>query len=404
MDISNSLRGKLNIWNLILMLLFLFAIDFLDKSGIIISIACLLCVIFDGSWQVPKSIGVLVVFGISYIFSLMLYESLTIDIVMKFLFLPAMTYYLGYCYGKRAENIGDVYKYALIIVVGFFIHSLLNFTSYLRVNGINFNANYRWANEFWRNGTPISVILNSLYSAPMAFWCTSVLISKKEKWIKLVAGICLGIIFFSMMLYQNRTTILAALIVVVIAAIKSWKNGFSLSALFTSMIIIAGLVGIWTFDLFGVRSFFVSTSIYNRLSGVANADRFQIWLSFFEGNPLLYPLGGRKVTLFLNKPYVHNMWLDTWWRVGILPFTCLVYMTIHSAKTMLQLSRLCSSDSQLQVSILNGMMLGLFINFLVEPVLEANPFIFYIPLLITGAAQGILRNIKYVSASEPTSM
>lgn len=404
MNVNESSRGKQSFWNLILVLLFLFAIDFLDKSGIIISIACLLCIVFAGSRQVPLSIGILVLFGISYVFSLMLYENLSLDIVMKFLFLPAMTYYLGYCYGKKTGNIGDVYKYALIIVAGFFMHSLLNFTSYLRVNGINFNANYRWANEFWRDGTPISVILNSLYSAPMAFWCTSVLITKKEKWKKMIAAICLGIIFFSMMLYQNRTTILAVLIVVMIAVAKSWKNGFNMSALIISVIIIVGLVGVWTFDLFGVRSFFVSTNIYNRLSGIANADRFQIWLSFLKGNPLLYPLGGRKVALYLNKPYVHNMWLDTWWRVGIIPFACLVYMTIHSTKTMLELSKLCSPDSRLHVSILNWMLLGLFINFLVEPVLEANPFIFYIPLLITGAAKGILCNVKNATACEPSSI
>lgn len=404
MNVNESSRGKQSFWNLILVLLFLFAIDFLDKSGIIISIACLLCIVFAGSRQVPLSIGILVLFGISYVFSLMLYENLSLDIVMKFLFLPAMTYYLGYCYGKKTGNIGDVYKYALIIVAGFFMHSLLNFTSYLRVNGINFNANYRWANEFWRDGTPISVILNSLYSAPMAFWCTSVLITKKEKWKKMIAAICLGIIFFSMMLYQNRTTILAVLIVVMIAVAKSWKNGFNMSALIISVIIIVGLVGVWTFDLFGVRSFFVSTNIYNRLSGIANADRFQIWLSFLKGNPLLYPLGGRKVALYLNKPYVHNMWLDTWWRVGIIPFACLVYMTIHSTKTMLELSKLCSPDSRLHVSILNWMLLGLFINFLVEPVLEANPFIFYIPLLITGAAKGILCNVMNATACEPSSI
>ena len=387
MNVSEQKNKKISVWGIILLLVFFFAVDLFDKSGVIISVACLLCIMFSGVRRVPKTIVVLLVFGLTYIIPLAIFETVSFDSVLKYMALPSLTYYLGYCYGKKKNDADGVYSFMIIIISGFFLHSLLNLGSYLRASGMDFNVNYRWASEFWRGGEEISVILNSLYSAPMAFLCTGILITKNEKWKKIVALMCLGVIVFSMMLYQNRTTILVIAIIIVVAVILSWRKGVRLSTVMLIVGLSISLIAVWVFNFFGVRSFVEGTTIYYRLSSTADADRFQIWWSFIKGNPILTPFGGRKIALYMDKPYVHNMWLDTWWRVGLIPFLCLVYTTWDSYVVMREYTKQ-EQQKKNKVYVINWTLLGLLINFMVEPVLEANPFIFYIPLLIVGAARG----------------
>ena len=387
MVLSKHKNVKISLWGLIIFLVFLYALDLFDKSGVIISVACLLCVLFSGVRKVPKTIIVLAVFGITYSISLMIFETISFDAVLKYMVLPSLTYYLGYCYGKKKKNVDSVYSFMIVIISGFFLHSLLNLGMYLRASGLNFNVSYRWASEFWRGGAEISVILNSLYSAPMAFLCTGILVTKNDKWKKALALVCLGTIVFAMMLYQNRTTILVVAIIIAVAIIRSGRKGVNMSALIICIAVSILLIAIWVFNMFGVRSFVEGTTIYYRLSNTSEADRFKIWWSFISGNPVLTPLGGKKIALFMDKPYVHNMWLDTWWRVGIIPFLCLVYTTWDSYVVMRDYS-VSEREKKNKIAVINWTLFGLFINFLVEPVLEANPFIFYIPLLIVGAARG----------------
>lgn len=393
MDLTEAKKGRVSVWGLIVLLVFLYAVDLFDKAGIIISVACLLCILFSGTKRVPKAMVVLMAFGVSYTVSLIIFESVSFDSILKYMFLPSLTYYLGFSYGKKKGDVDSVYKFMVIILCGFFAHSLLNLGSYLKAGGLDFNVNYRWASEFWRGGAEISVILNSLYSAPMAYFCTGILITQNSKWKKVLAALCLGIIVFAMMLYQNRTTILVIAILVIIAIIRSWKNGLRISTLLICIGAVVALIATWSFNLFGVRSFVEGTTLYYRLSSTSDADRFQIWWSFIKGNPILSPFGGRKIALYLDKPYVHNMWLDTWWRVGIVPFICLVYITWDSFKVMHDYA-IVEQKKRNKVIVINWMLLGLMINFLVEPVLEANPFIFYIPLLIVGAARGGMQYIQ----------
>ena len=375
---------------IILLLLFLFAIDFADMSGILI--ALILIVFFflrAPELRFDRSAGILILFSCFYFGSVAFYEGLTVDTVIKFALAPWGNYVLAYTLRLRNRDI-SVTDFSTLIAFGFFLHGMLNLFAGIRVFGANLNNNFRLAYDFWQ-GRTISVTTASLYYTPFTMMSIGLIFFSKRKAIKLLSVVSVALALYASMIYQNRTLILACALVlslnVLLVTIDRdipFRKKRTVYIILASFVLAAAVA--FLTNIGGLRDTIMNSSLMNRVSS-GKQDRTTIWISFIFGEAWKYPFGGTKAVLYDNKPFVHNLWLDTFRRTGFFPFIFLILFTLLSAldtREFCRLGRLNGEDTSVFISLLGGMML----SFMVEPVIEANPYVFYLPLFVMGAVNG----------------
>lgn len=382
----------------LLSVLFLFSVDVLDKSGVLIGMAIMLFLFLHLSeLKFDGSVGILVLFSAFYFGSVAFYEGLTLDVIIKYAIAPWGSYMLSYILRLKNRAIGVV-DFAVLIAFGFFLHGMLNLYGSIQVFGSSFNNNFRQAFDFWQSRT-ISVTTASLYYTPFTMMSIGCIFWSKKNGFKLLGLVCLCLGLYASMIYQNRTLILACglivgmnVMLILIDYDVPLKKKLKVCGVLTFLLLAA--VTAFQMNVGGLRDTIMNSSLMNRMSGDGQ-DRTTIWKSFIFGEAWKYPFGGTRARLYDNKPFVHNLWLDTFRRGGFFPFVFLVWFTLLSALNTVRffsLSKLTQEDAGVLVSLLAGMML----SFMVEPVIEANPYVFYLPLLVMGAVNAHNRDTEEI--------
>lgn len=379
-----------------LLLLFLFAVDFLDLSGMLIA-GIILLFLFLRLPDIRFDTGarLLVLFSGFYFGSVAYYEGLTIDVVIKFAVAPWGCYLLGY--NLRLYNRSmSVTDYALVVAFGFFIHGMLNLVAGIQVFGASLNNNYRQAFDFWQRRT-ISVTTASLYYTPFTVMAIGAIFHSRRKLVKLISLVSVGLGLYASMIYQNRTLILAVGLVMGLNVLMVTRDGDARKKRRVYIALAAAVFAVvvaFAANLGGIRDTILNSSLFNRMSG-DKQDRTTIWLSFIFGEAWKYPFGGTRAVLYNNKPFVHNMWLDCFRRGGFFPFVFLVSFTLRSVRDALAFGRLGKLTGE-ETGVILSLLAGTALSFMVEPVIEANPYVFYLPLLVIGMVNGHNRDVKTV--------
>lgn len=379
----------------IVLILFLFSIDLFDLSGILISFGIVLLFLFCmNDINLDHNSLILMIFSISYFLSVFYYEGASFDRIIKYAICPWACYVLGYNLMRTGTEM-SVTVFSKIIFSGFFVHGFLNLIASVNHYGIDFNNPFRLAYDFWQQ-RQISVTTASLYYTPMVLMSIGILFSSSKKIKKILALFVIGIGLFATILYQNRTLILASVVVVAMSLLFILNNK-SVSRRTKNMVIasfgtiVAISIIIWITDVGGIRSLLENTAFFARLSGSngEGQDRTKIWVSFIFGDAWKYPFGGNKAVLYHNRTFVHNLWLDVYRRAGVVPFGCLCIFTISSVGTVVRFKNYSECLVNLEdYQTLALALIGVVCAFFVEPVIEANPYIFYLPILIVGAMNG----------------
>lgn len=381
---------------IVLFVLFLAAIDLLDFSGILIAMAIAVFLFLRlAELQFDADAGILVLFSAFYFGSVAFYEGMGVDTVIKFAVAPWGCYVLSYNMRLRNRAIG-VTAFTVFIAFGFFLHGMLNLSSSIKVFGSSLVNNHRWAYDFWQNRA-ITVTTASLYYTPFTVLSIGAILFSSKKLLRIFSPVAIGMALYASLLYQNRTLILACALVAGLDILllmldpyvppEKKRRVYAALTAGVLLVVIAFLANIG-----GLRDTIMGSSLMNRMSG-EKQDRTTIWFSFLFGEAWKYPFGGTKAVLYANRTYVHNTWLDTFRRAGFIPFLLLVIFTLRSVFHVMEfkrLGRLTGEDSCMIISLLAGTML----SFMVEPVIEANPYVFYLPILVMGAVNAHNQDAK----------
>ena len=393
MQLSILARNKVDISNwkikILYVLIFLFGLGFLDIRGIIVCGAFLMAFVCFPRTQIDKTMLSLLFFGVFYTLSLYMYGSITLDQIIKFLILPAGTYYIGFVIADNEPVEGTTYRLATALTLGFFIHSLLNMSSFIEVFGVDFSVPHRKTFEFWKNKEVLSVTVSNLYSAPMVGYSIGIIFAHKSVTKRIIAIVALGAVVFTMLLYQNRTTIVVIALLFALSVIFDFVKKGLRSKLFWLMLLVGVCFAIiLLYDIAGIKTFIWGTTLFDRMQGDSNSiSRFAIWVNFLSGDWWKYPFGGKGFELLGGSAkYVHNLWLDTWWNTGFIPFVFLLIFTIKLISQVISLNRDSKVVTYKNIVVMY-LLSGLLINFCVEPVLEANPFVFLVTTFLSGSMQ-----------------
>lgn len=374
-------------------LLFLFALDFLNNSGYIFLTLFLyvLCkyLIHDKRLTLNPEFIMIILFSFSYFVMYSINFSISYQSIIYYLVGPIGSYLIGRSLISKWNINKSLYKIIMIIVIGLFIHGSLNMYIKISLGTLRFPSEYLI--DFWRN-KPISRTLQGLYLTPIS--CTmfvSIFIKDKinSKYTRLF--LLFGSIFalWSTFMLANRTLIIISIMIFSISMmllLKENKKHFT-SRFFKIIVFIILIVLLFIFDVFSIKTFIFNSPLFNRLNNLNMAmletSRYERYITFLK-NFIYYPLGGKKMPIYGgNSTYVHNVWLDIYVDVGVLPFVFFVFYTMFMLRSFIKFINIKQSIflKYFALAIYGGFLL----TFFVEPVIEANPYYIMMFFIINGS-------------------
>ena len=141
-------------------------------------------------------------------------------------------------------------------------------------------------------------------------------------------------------------------------------------------------------NLWGLRSWLLSLPLTRRLLNPGEGlSRLEIWSAFFRGGRWLrFPLGGNWLTQGLPFTWFHNLWLDLYCHGGALPFLLFSAFTLLELRHSLAFFRTMKAVRwERSRNAAANLLPALLLNAMVEPVIEANVYVFLTALLFLGS-------------------
>jgi hypothetical protein len=303
---------------------------------------------------------------------------------------PILLYYFGFMVGK--EGTEKLKRNVLFIGFGGFLHGFLNIitnrdTDFLTIEGRSYNDIY---------GGNLSGTLQSLLFVVMCSLLSFLVLERENKWLKIlgIASACIAL--YGAVTNASRTLIYLTVIVFFVGMLiyqREKTNLLTGVAKTTAILMVAALIVgliIWL-DLFRVQEWFSESALGQRLSQQTDGSSVSQNARWTYASDILkllpsYPLGG------MNYPhYAHNLWVDIAKDAGIIPFAAYIVFALLSVKAgwrVLVDKKMKVLDKVFFVTVL----LGLFMVFFTEPVMEGSPITFTIFCFIVGGVSSAMQS------------
>ena len=307
---------------------------------------------------------------------------------------------LAYIIGMKTCK-GDEYHLVClieIIAVSGFFHGFLN-----AAMTTTFSISSRYVRNIWTGGITTATLQGTYFTCSIALASLWIL-GKNVK--KRIFGIVVIIItIWNCMMTASRT---AVYLIVILFAVSyflmeyhrkgsEYLVGIIVRTIIGLGVVAFGLYEAYSYNLFGIQTRMTTSFLGLRIAGISKeeaAPRSQLWLRGFN-DMLAHPFG------YAKEIYAHNMWLDFGVNGGIIPFILLVMFSIS---TMVTCIRYIKQDkvSYKTKSLIILTLIAYNINFMLEPVLDGVPFMFFMYCMICGAVQKNLYSSKYISMPNET--
>ena len=347
--------------------------------------------------EITQQAILLILFSIFYFIFFSYHNSFAYVDIIKYLFLPWASFLVGLHFIKYTIKSNALFLMIICISAGFFLHGALNVASYHFLHRVD-ERYARLAYDIWHKSYISVTVQGLLFLFPTAA-SIALLFFGNRKWI-IPALLILFISVYNAVQQAYRTfffiaglVLVGVLIYILFNANISPKRRLQIILCF--IIIFAIILIFWETDIAHLRSLLTSTRLYRRITQgdlKSAGGRIYIWKSFFE-NWLRYPFGSNNYyALYNGHSYAHNFWLDIYRVSGIFPFILSIMATIDEIITLFHYGRL-HTDTRTS-SIAFCITFASIINFMVEPIYIANPYIYYFFLMIQGGIYGAMQRSK----------
>lgn len=388
-----------------LLLLFLFGLGAWNRTWVFFLLLMAISLTLWGlQTDFSRSEVLLLFFSLFYFLADVHYTGLSPRSCALYLLGPWASYRLGKHYALHAGSPGGFGELLAAPSLGMALHGLLNWVARLHWQGEALPA--RTAVDLWR-GEPVSVTCTGMLLTAAAALAVGVLCSPGKASGKWAALACLGSCLAESVYFANRTL---PLLCALLLAPRAWKwllrpagetklrrcAGVLLAVLLLAL-------ALWG-NLWGLRRWLLSLPLTRRLLDPGDGlSRWEIWRAFFRDSRWLrFPLGGDRLTQSLPFTWFHNLWLDLYSHGGALPFLLFFAFTLlelrHSFVFFRTMKAVRWERSRQAAAYL---LPALLLNAMVEPVMEANVYVFLTALLFLGAVRGQrLRAMEETKASK----
>lgn len=344
---------------------------------LLLMIVFIYMILKKGKIIIPKQIGLLIIvlFSITYTFISTIINQQKIDLFL--LLGPISAYYSGFVIMKFCKDECKeqyVIKCIFAILIGFFIHAMLNFS-------INIGSESRNTIDFW-TGDVMSATLQGTLLTPLLATLFYTIFYINKKTIKITMFLFFIFALAYDMVIATRSVIIIAMIVFLISVFSyiimenKIKNKLRiLIIIFASILVI---IAMYSTDTFEIKTKIESSNLFSRIEDTENMTsdnaRINAQLDAIK-NILKYPFGMPKDISFAGLSYAHNMWLDVAKETGIIPLILLIVFFILNICSLIKVINNKKWSVKLKILLISVYITFLLI-FSIEPILQGIPIIF----------------------------
>lgn len=304
--------------------------------------------------------------------------------------------YLGSQFSQNRNKSLKIYMYS--ISIGLLIHGYLNY-----LNTINVGTMYaQLLIDIWTKTIVPSTQVTSWFLPSIALFIY--LLNSNKKNINIIEKIYI-LISIGIMLVVNfnvaaRTNIiilafivLSYIILKIVNILK--QNSINYNTIIKVLILVIIIISVCIFYnhlIIEYISIIKDTPLFNRVTelgdnALINDPRVYRQI-YFIMNFTKNLWGGYYFKNSIGA--MHNLWMDTYDSVGIIPFVILILYTISIIINLLNLYKNKQIIKESKIMLL-GVYIVFMILFMTEPILESGPLMFAFFIFINGFVSGITR-------------
>lgn len=394
----NKLKNGGSLIDLLLILtIFLFAIDFLNKSNYII----LILLVNFSIWMLTKKRYLyiryeLIILSICFTLYFLIYKIYTPISLQSFIVIwigPIIAYVVGYHICGETNGI-KIKNVLLILAFGTFIHGALNMILFFRKG-----MDGRHIPDIWSGIAMTATLQGVLFTMICSLVFYSIFIEKNFGLKLMIIGCILFSIYSTTQTASRSLLVIVAIVFMINTILYLYINRYNKKIVkkFLINIVLLIITVFAIYNIFDFESMYQHSPLYKRVHSEYETEldkdpRFEMYETVID-EMFQYPLGGNKIQGSLK--YAHNLWLDTVIDVGILPFFILVIYTIMTLITIIKFIKhngIKKEDKYIVLSIYSSLLL----NFAVEPILQGIPYIFIDMCIINGMTKRVLDQTIYL--------
>lgn len=381
MEKEQILSGKRNktkeVLFLIIMFLFAFGIGNAEKLFVgFFAVYFALKIISKRFIQIKSKGQVLplALWGMLYSLMSMIEGNDYITTIVYYFIAPVVLCALGYEFFFEECSEDSFNKYIFVISFGFFLHAVLSIINSINAGLFKYNAEY--IQDFW-NGRMISRTIMGMYMVPVVCYAIPRLLSRISAIRKVLLIIMIVVPVLLSIYVGNR----ALLVIVLVLAAVSYMFGYKMSSnklrfLFTALMILSAVIICVALNVMGIREFINSSFLASRTKSLRADSRFVVYLSVMK-DFTKYLLGwissGGGIIGETGLVWAHNIWIDVFVYSGLLPLIFFIDYSIRVIKDTIRASRKKSFSLETRLCII-AFLVGVFLEWAVEPVLQSNPY------------------------------
>lgn len=377
-----------------LAVLFCFSVSLFNLAGYIFSAMVLLMFLFVSHKLYLTSADLwLILFSVSYFFVYLFQFGADVETFILYFLGPWTAHIIGHQYIEQSRSKKSFIVLLVVLSLGMFLHGVLNIIAYLRSDYFSLYNYYRQSVDFWRGELVNVKSTEMLFTFGTGLGMGVLFTSYKTKY-KVIAIIALILALSSAVFMANRAML------IIFASLLLWrlfcwygdkrvsvKEKAIVFALILLIIFIAMTMVL--LNIGGIADYIMELKIFQRFASKGELTRFDVWDVFWEDLRFLeFPFGGKKLTETAEWGYLHNMWLDVYNVVGVIPFIVIIICTVKFALSFSRFNKAMKTAKKENERVLfQSLVIAVFMNMLVEPIIEANPYFLLMVLMLFGAME-----------------
>lgn len=377
--------------------LFLFAINFVNMESRLIFLLFLISVIWVNKCKIPKNRNIFILIGFSsvfYILSSIYHMEMLTYYILPYLLAPTMGYIVGYqlmSYNSYNSDL-QLKRIFYILIFGRFFHGLLNF---IVSNG--YENIVRNGNDVWTKSIIAATGQGALMTMTISLLYFGIFVVPQKRYIeKTFILISVWLCVLNNLKSASRTGIIIMIVIFILCIIYTvlgakYSSRKKFTIIGTLIVVLALGFLVYNNDFGGIKTNFENSALYSRVN-----------------NPVDYESGdeNRKnmyldaIRIGFTKPFgdgtldtAHNFWLDIFKQTGFIPFLLALIYTINIIRDIWFIIKNHFVNEEIKYLILS-VCTAVLINFAVEPIMKGMPYYFTVFCIMEGAMRKYVNRIK----------
>ena len=319
-----------------LIILFCFSIALFNLPGYIFAaLIALMFFLYARNIQISSNVLLLMLFSVCYFSFYWFHYGMDINTIILYLIGPWSAYILGSVYIETAVKKNAFILLIFVLSLGMYLHGVLNVVAYIRSDYLDLYNYYRQSVDFWR-GELVNVKTTEMLYTFATGACLGVLFTSYKPVYKIISSVVIAISLLLTIFLANRSLVVI-FVVLLFWRLIVWMADVNVSLkrkVIVAIVLLAVMslaIILVSLNIAGLGDVFYSTKIVQRFTSETELNRFDVWSIFFDDFSFIaHPFGGEYLTQNTDHSYLHNIWLDVYNRVGVIPFVLLVVITVVS--------------------------------------------------------------------------